>query len=227
MMPIVFAVRNTDLATPLALGLSYTIYDSTWNDTTGDILKPNWANIYSSDDPYFVITSTEKFSNVEGRYKLLWGVHAFNCSRPGGMLSFDAYCINDSRGIWFTTKKGGQTTDLVAATDPNVCGVHSSLTYNVTNTLEIPPSSDFYSFGTCAVLSPTSPWPTPSPCEVQISPAKVSSIKAAGTADACKALEPVVSCPAETNHAAGSFRIEESSWLVVAFGWLACVFRLF
>ncbi|RMJ22163.1 hypothetical protein PHISP_06970 [Aspergillus sp. HF37] len=176
LMPVVFAVQNPFYAEPLDLSLSYRIFDvSTWNDSTSNILEPKWSNITTtSNDPYyFVFDGTQKFSDIEGTWMLLWEVHGLICSESHS--TFTIRGINDANKVWFTTKKGAQQADLIAATDPGTCANTQSFTFNVTGSMDISTSSQFDA-DSCAVLSPTSPWPAPSQCQVEISSAKASSI---------------------------------------------------
>ncbi|RMJ22794.1 hypothetical protein PHISP_06332 [Aspergillus sp. HF37] len=234
-MPVVFAVQNTDLAGVLIKSLSYTIFDTlTWSYYgfggvgTVDLEQSN----LSSSDPYFVFDIARELLATEGIWMLQWKVSGLNCSRSTDPPTFDGRGINDANAVWFTTKKGAPQPDLVAAaTDPSACSErdHSALAYNVTDIVDIPNSSKFRKFDSCAVLSPQSPWPAPSPCQGQMSPAKASNISAAVTSSVCDDLDPLVSCPPKTNRAPRAMRfpggeplVAGSSWLAV--GWLAYVF---
>lgn len=109
---------------------------------------------------------------------------------------------NPSNELWFSTEKGAQDPDLVAATtDPDAYAQSPGFAFNITGTLDVPLRSDLRDdVDSCAVLSTVEPSPAPSPCQVQVSPETASEISAAVTSTACEALDPVVSCsPTETD----------------------------
>lgn len=155
-----------------------------------------------------------------------WGT---NCSGSiESLRTFHAESIVENNGFFFETKKGAQQPNLVAGTDPYACAQSKGFAWNITDIMDVPVSSDYSDSGleSCAGLSPTSPSPAPSPCQVHISSATASSIKAAMTSEACKAVHPVVSCPpTKDNGASGpmKFPFKGTSWWTAAMGWLAYI----
>lgn len=233
LMPIVFAIQNSNLAAPLDPGLSYHIEElgtsSNGTNIISGILDLRWAN-FSSSGPYFAFASTSQLINAEGTWLFSWTLASGNCSGSpeNGTMEFSGH--NQAHFIIFTTKNGSQQPDLVAATEDATCAKTESHTFNVTGILDVPNSigSNYDGRDSCAVLSPASS-PAPNPCGAKVDSVSASSISAALTATACASLHPVVSCPPLTKNAARGavqFSVRGAAWLTATFGWLAYILNI-
>lgn len=211
LFPFVFAVQNPQLAAALNPSISFMTfrtdnYDATITNYEIDLSAAN----FSGSNPYFTHRSTKAFHDAEGVWVIVWEAAAANCSYGSGVDGAVGFSVSrPSRFIIFTTKKGGQQPDLVAATKEDVCGMdytNSTRTFNLTGVIDLKNldpfsalslhGSPFKGRDTCAVLSPSQPHPPSNPCAVKVGSDMAMSISAKLTASACNGdPHPIVSCP--------------------------------
>lgn len=226
LMPIVFAIQNSQLAAPLDFNFQWDISPlGVYNGSSSEsgILDLTWAN-FSGSTLYFAHAATSVL-NVEKAWMFGWSLSSGNCSGSSGIES-SLGGNNQHNFIEFVTRNGAQQPDLVAATTDDTCSNTESYIFNVTGTLEVDPSR-YDGRNSCAVVAPM--WTSAAnPCGARLDASAASSISAAMTHTACAALHPVVSCPTATSAACreAQFLRRESTFLVAAFGWLAYVFML-
>ncbi|KAI4706267.1 hypothetical protein J4E89_009001 [Alternaria sp. Ai002NY15] len=216
-VPIVFAVRNPELATLLGLHLSFQV----WNITNGSIVDEgsfgdhyrdgtlNWTDTSSSDPELVYRHYTEL--NIEGKWMLNWFLRWSNCTYdPLREIHYrDSQGQRFGSGIKFTTKKTAQGIDLVDATKDQSCPGDQGIAVNVVDTTKVTGGS--YGVGEqCAILDNSTV--TPTPCQVKIDAASATSMAVALTASLCsdenlmwveagRAPEPEISCPVDESAA--------------------------
>jgi hypothetical protein len=233
LMPVIFAIQNSQLAASLALSFEWTLNQFGGNDSNNPIangaIDLRSANT-SSGDPYFALGYIYDLVDTETTWSLVWSVSAANCSmygsvtQPGGGVQ--------SNAVFFSTRKGAQQPDLIAATGDNTCSSTESFTFNVTGATYVVPGQDHNKFGNgsaCAELATTLPTPTPNPCGVRINSSAASSISTAVTASACShAVDRArVTCPptataakSDGERTGGSRPAGRMVLLTGFFGWL-------
>ncbi|KAI6090037.1 hypothetical protein F4821DRAFT_230487 [Hypoxylon rubiginosum] len=230
-VPIVFAIRNSQLAAPLDLSFDWNLWNLDNLSAPGagglfDLTNVNFSNV---SDPYFAYEYVTELNVTEARWSLVWSMGSGNCSRPDGATGDDKTAsslsfYNRDRNVRFTTRNGAQQPDLAAAatTDADAC-TDNYFTFNVTGVLDTPLGAKYDGRETCAVLAPTnmSATPTEKLCGFGADASAVSSILAGITATACSSLHPVISCPpdAPSGASAGkgmSFLVTRIAWLEVA-----------
>lgn len=227
-MPVVFALRNAELARHLNPFISYDSYSTpltpngSWIDRSkspGSTHTVRWLNL-SDHEPYFVY----KFHNfaTEGTWNLSWTVswqscdaHDFGAHRPGAFNS-------SASSVAFTIRDDGPPVDLVAATaNDKTCSEEFGVAINVGNiTNEVPYGARSDAGDTCVERAPSSPTPTPSPCLVKIDSAAVASISAAWTDLYCekRRFNPAAECPPPSDNASQRLAVAGAACLAVAFG---------
>ncbi|KAI1475604.1 hypothetical protein F4774DRAFT_396629 [Daldinia eschscholtzii] len=212
--PIVFSIRNPQLASPLDLNLQWDIYrndrplgEGPWTQASKNL---RWVDFSNVSDPYIAYSWTGKL-NVETTWWIRWGVLWGNCSRSPdrytkeGMASTTSFKLKNNV-VEFTTKNGSTELDLASVNRPgdDTCGnvTDTRVTFNVTGVLDTPDPSKYDDRETCAVLAPPSNVTIPPPtrtCGAEIDASTASSILAAITATVCAGLPgPDVSCPPES-----------------------------
>ncbi|KAF2711897.1 hypothetical protein K504DRAFT_489677 [Pleomassaria siparia CBS 279.74] len=216
--PVVFAVQNSELAPALNPRIVFTIMN--WNDKRRTPLTQTydlrWAN-FSSSDPYFEYSALSRFK-VESSWLLTWTVQWNGCTEDSLSRGRRPFTGNYSENsIFFTTRNSTQEVDLIAATNEKDCAGDTGVTMNVTSTLDVPVSIDWYGGETCAVVP--SPAPTSDPCRIKIDSAIASSISSSMTASWCRAslpTDPPISCPSKS--AGQRLAIGRVACLAAAFG---------
>lgn len=218
-MPIVFALQNPTLASPLEATLFWELWEGNNDSSPGSVADGGFelATLdLSSSDPLLLTRSVNTIAYPDGFWTISWSLLFGNCSQPEGK----AQGIMLSNASIFTTSSSGQAPDLVAATSADMCGTAEAYAFNVT------------SFGDlCGVLGPS---PTANPCAATINPAAASSISAAATAEACSPLlhqqNPNVTCPTSTAKpsassadAAGRSRMSAASTLLTLLATLTAI----
>lgn len=184
LFPIIFALQNPQVAVPLDLNIAFKLGrvvgdqgaegSANYSVLEQDNVNFSKANL-STNDPSFILRYSEKVNNTEGQFWVSWGVDNNNCSLsangdPATSLS------SNYRITYYTTAKDAQQPSLV--TKPDICPLIQSVTYNVTEALQLRQSQD-----TCAVTAEPSPPATP--CALSINDTQESSIMASITSTAC------------------------------------------
>ncbi|KAI0111992.1 hypothetical protein F4814DRAFT_424395 [Daldinia grandis] len=209
--PIVFAIRNPQLAEPLDLGFQWDIYKGDQPVTDGPFSSGSkdlqWVNFSNISDPYFVYTYTKKL-NFEDSWWMRWEVVWGNCSKT--LSTIDPVEISFSRRtnvIDFTTKNGAKQLDLATVNmpDDDTCGnvTDTHIALNLTGVLDTPRPSQYDGREICAVLAPPSNVTAPPPtrtCGAEVGASAASSISAAITSRVCAGFptDPNVACPSES-----------------------------
>jgi hypothetical protein len=210
LMPVMFAIQNTPVAVPLDLGLEWELYQLTNGNTVGN-------GLITKSYSYYEYSSFYNLTTLEGTWLLFWTLSSDNCTQfPTNDSSIPGYLQGNT--VIFTTKKGAQATDLVAATADDVCASAESFTFNVTGVEKVSVGSG-NSVTSCAVVAPMSPTSSPNPCAAQLNAMGASRISAALTTSVCTLPSSLVSCPAKS---AGSIegQLGGPIWVVATFGWL-------
>ncbi|KAI1778199.1 hypothetical protein F4818DRAFT_405165 [Hypoxylon cercidicola] len=237
LMPIVFAIRNAQLAAPLDLNFGWTVYnmDDPHGPAIDGYLHLTNVDFSNTSDPYFAFRTTNEFNATEASWYLIWTLSSGNCSRSDASRGDDGVAssisfYNRVNPVSFTTRNGAQQPDLVPS-DDTCASPDSYFTFNVTGILGTPDPAKYDGRDTCAVLAPTNMTasPTAALCGAGIDASAASSISAAITATACAFPNPVVSCPpdATSGAAAGNgmpFLGRRMAWLkTAAFAGLAFI----
>jgi hypothetical protein len=228
-MPIVFAIQNSQLLASLDLSFEWSLSNSSnheYNLASGNLDLINTNS--SSSDPYFAYAITFNITAIEGSWMLTWNSRAVNCSTSPSNSTFGA--VDQRQFVVFTTKIGAQQPDLVAATADDTCAHSESFTYNVTGVIGVIEDPNKYdSRNSCAVIASTQPDHTPNPCGARVDASAASSISAAITHTACAQLHPIVSCPPTKNDGVrreAQLLVKGTIWLTVTFGWLMSILVL-
>ncbi|KAI1660775.1 hypothetical protein F4813DRAFT_348288 [Daldinia decipiens] len=209
--PIVFAIRNPQLAKPLDLSFQWDIYKEDEPVSDGPFSSGNkdlqWVDFSNISDPYFVFTYTKKL-NVEDSWWIRWEVAWRNCSEtPSTLYPVEISFSHRNNVVEFTTKNGTKQLDLASVNTPDdeTCGnvTDTRVTLNVTGSLDTPHPYKYDGRETCAILAPPSNVTAPPPtrtCGVEVGASAASSISAAITSQACTgfATDPNVACPTES-----------------------------
>lgn len=193
LMPIVFALQNPTLASPLEATIFWELWEGNNRSSPGSVIDGGIELRLidlSSSDPLLVTRFVNTIAYPDGFWTLAWSLLINNCSQPQG----SAQSITLSNATIFTTSTSGQAPDLVAATSANMCGTTEALAFDV------------ISFGfACGVLGPN---PTTNPCAATINPVAASSIYAAATSSACslqnRQQNPNVTCATATGKPSAS-----------------------
>ncbi|KAF3061280.1 chitinase [Daldinia childiae] len=229
--PIIFAIRNPQLAEPLVLNFQWDIYkgesplsDGPFSFGSKDL---QWVDFSNISDPYFVYTSTNKL-NFEDSWWIRWSVAWGNCSEsPGTIDPVKTSFSYRNNVVEFTTKNGTRPLDLssVNTADDDTCGnvTDTRVTFNVTGVLDTSFPSRYGGRETCAVLASSSNSTAPPPtrtCGAEVGASAASSILAAITSQACAgfATNPNVACPTESPSSAArgkgaQFLAGSTTWL--------------
>ncbi|KAK8074332.1 hypothetical protein PG994_005231 [Apiospora phragmitis] len=216
-LPIVFAYQNPELARALHARVSVIVrnWDNMGVGGADAQFNLDRANL-SSRDPFLQYDYFQEFG-VEGHWLLTWTVSWDNCTEHSLAQHYGGQRLTThtaSQVIHFSTSKSAPEIDLVAATDNKNCPQdleerqEMGLTFDVTDTLEVPIWADKRAGDHCAEVAESTP--TPSPCRVQIDSAAVSSMAASMTARAC--LYKEVS-PRKGLSAPQTTKARRSSWL--------------
>ncbi|KAK4495278.1 hypothetical protein PRZ48_013607 [Zasmidium cellare] len=171
LMPVVFALRNIALASPLDLSISWTFNERGSIDSGSWDGRQNLTHLNaSSSDPYLYNSFIPSLAGVESQWVLTWILETGNCSGPGlGLTSF----ASQYNHIVFTTRNTSQPPDLGAAASSTTCGKNASSAFNVTAIEEVSLAENFDGQPSCAVLgaSPT----VQGPSGITINPSAASS----------------------------------------------------
>ncbi|KAF3018153.1 hypothetical protein E8E14_009945 [Neopestalotiopsis sp. 37M] len=203
--PVVFAIKNPELASLLSPQFSFTINQwDNWNGTSiptySSKYDVRWKN-YSSD-PLFVY-STFPGLDIEAVWWLTWSVSWGNCTEERYKLktSYDEY----STSLTFTTSSSGQAIDLVAGTESDDCPAKSGVALEVASALDVSVGVNWEGFSDkCPVLADTTPMATP--CEVKIDAATEASMAASLASDVCLGTQ-VVGCGDDDESAGGRLAV--------------------
>ncbi|KAH8705985.1 hypothetical protein BGW36DRAFT_20912 [Talaromyces proteolyticus] len=222
LMPIVFALQNPALASPLVASMSWELWEGNNYTSPGSVTDGGFefATLdFSSNDPFLVTRIVNTLAYPDGFWTLSWSLEIYNCSQS----EHSTQSITVSNATVFTISRSGRAPDLVAATSADMCGTADGYAFNVT------------SFGdTCGVLGSS---PTTNSCAATIDPAAASSIYAAATASACSPLyrpqNPNITCPTSTSKssassadAAGRSRMAAASTLFTLLATLTALIHL-
>ncbi|KAE9376389.1 hypothetical protein N431DRAFT_367431 [Stipitochalara longipes BDJ] len=208
LFPLIFAFQNAPLAPSLDPGFDLQLWDITasngLNTTSYSPSLDLSLTNFSLTDPTYVYTFLTNLKPAN--YRLVWDFGASNCSLEGGAFTYGGGFRDNS--VEFTIQEGAQAMmpDLVTATNSAGCDGIGHFAFNLTGTLDIAIPAQYDNRNTCAVFDEEQPLVQGNPCAVQISSATASSISAAITATACKAVNPVVSCtttPKKSDAASG------------------------
>lgn len=193
LMPLVFAVQNSQAVPSLGLTVGWQIgkIDGSENPLFSGFWGLTSTN-YSSDQ-YYIFTHIQLSNQTKGDFRVPWYVYANNCS------SIDS--TDPSRaGInaTFTLKKRAQQPDLVAATSPETCATMSNQTFDIVGSVPYRNNIGEGGRNSCTVLA--EPSPIASPCALPLDAAQTSIISASITAAACARSNPdlEIGCPQPT-----------------------------
>ena len=198
LMPIVFAVQNPALSSPLLASIFWALLEGDNSTAPGSIvngLLELGVNDPSTSDLLLVTRIVNTVAYPDGVWTLSWSVVVSNCSQPP--VSGEDYntTFSSSSTVFTTSSKSGQPADLVAATTPDTCGTIAGFAFNATSFKD-----------ECGVLQPET---KANPCAAKINSSAASSIYAAATATACLPYathNPNVICPTSTNKPSSASR---------------------
>jgi hypothetical protein len=221
-MPVVFAVRNTELARYLIPSISYSVQNNsgpnreTHRTFRHDLKSTNW----SSHEPYFAYQFWPGFA-TEGRWWLSWTVTWDSCYE-GEKPEFGSYfrglitTNHSDHYVEFAIQNNGQAVDLVAATaNEKTCPPELGVVINVTDQIkEVNAAAGWTGPDTCIAITSSTPTPTPNPCLVKINSAVAASMSASFTSQLCNTFSP--QCPED--NAAQRLAVVGMACLAVSFG---------
>ncbi|KAG7290089.1 hypothetical protein NEMBOFW57_000083 [Staphylotrichum longicolle] len=212
-MPIIFAVQNPGLTQYTHPALEVRIQNrSNPDDGEGKAYyQPLNVTNWSSNETFFAYTIANNFAN-EGNWSVAWDVCWRTCGLEEIRWSFDGTLgrncsrVNRVSGSFFTTRKGGRTVDLVAATanSDSTCISQRRLGYalNITDeVLAISPNESVPGGWPPKCVMATLPEPPLDLdfCRVKIGPALAANISADITARVCEEADPrPSSCPSKS-----------------------------
>ncbi|KAH7109160.1 hypothetical protein B0J13DRAFT_600657 [Dactylonectria estremocensis] len=181
-LPVVFAVRNSDLIRFIASQIHYAIwpYDDRESHVGSGTLELRWAN-FTGSDVFFSYTGNTYDLDTEGIWTLVWRLSWSSCTEDPDS-SYDGMSVysNSTGGsVTFSTNNSSQEADLAAATKNRTCSESEGLTLNVTGALEVARTVKWQGIGTCAVVAASTL--APDPCAVTIDSAAASSISSSIT----------------------------------------------
>ena len=221
LMPIVFAMQNPTLASPLGALIFWELWEGNNRSSPGAVnggLELNLDNL-SFSDPLFVTRFPNTLPYPDGSWTLTWSLQVTNCTAPPKQ-SNDTDAIQLSSTTVFTVSSSGQAPDLVAATSADMCGTAEAYAFDMTSS-----SDECGSPG--GLLGPS---PTTNPCAASIDAAAASSIYAAATAFACSPLElplnPNVTCPTVSAKPSTSSHTTAASTLLALLATLTALIHL-
>ncbi|KAF7554688.1 hypothetical protein G7Z17_g2697 [Cylindrodendrum hubeiense] len=216
-LPVVFAVHNSDLIRFIASQIQYTIwpYDNRDSEVGSGTLELRWAN-FSDSDVFFSYRGSTYDLNTEGTWTLVW--HLFWSSCEVAENDYDGMSLhsNDTGGsVTFSTNNSSQKADLVADTKNRTCSASEGLALNVTDSLEVELGvrADWHGIPTCAVVDAITL--APDPCAITINSATASSISSSITSRVCKYKElwdPPISCPSDDDDESTAQRFTVGGW---------------
>lgn len=182
LMPVVFAVQNPALASPLDLLIEWTAFEY-GSDSRNGTQQIGLSNLNAStSNPYFVTSYISSLSGIESTWVFNWVLTTGNCSQTGGHATYD----NQVEYVVFTTNQTSPAPDLEGATSAATCAMSPAQAFNVT-AVEFAPQGYGNGVSSCAVLGPS---PTAAnPCAAAIDSSAASSITAAISLSRCSATE--------------------------------------
>lgn len=225
--PIIFGFQNPSIALFLNPIILVTVWDR--GNMKNSVLTMSYdlkgAN-FSSGDPHLAHSGFTRF-NKEGTWMLTWTVDWDSCTKDAlESPSHSRPIVNNvtDNSVIFTTRGSSQEVDLVSSTNNKDCDETEGLTFNVTDTLNVPSRVDWSGGETCAVVALSAP--KPDPCRIKIDSAAASSIFAAATAQICAGTSPPISCPQEDGDANAGQRLVVGGIVCLAAGFGA-IFHVF
>lgn len=237
-MPIIFAVQNPGLTQYTHPGLEVLIQNIS-NPDEGEgkaFYQPLNVTNWSTNETFFAYTIADNFAN-EGNWTVAFGVCWSTCGLEKIHWSFDGTLGRNCSGTRvsgssFTTRKGGRTVDLVAATSnsDSTCVSRRGLGFAINITDEVLPISPNERVPggwppKCVMATLPEPRLDLDFCRVKIEPALAANISADITAHACAGANPPSSCPSKsaassrrpTAAAAGSCFMAAAIWGAIGF----------
>lgn len=238
-LPVVFAVRNPQVARLLHPDLRYTIYsiDEPGSEIFYHAMDRVDLNLPSNDSTYLWYEGNVGRFLTEGRWVFQWGWQADNCSKTDDpKFQDEPFTPWPSEKVYrgfhlktktlvpyfiFTIAKNGTVADLSTLTGPDRCADADALAFSIEAQMDIPQEMDA-GYRTKCGRFPDGPTPIPSPCQVTVNAETVSSISSAITSTECKRLAPrITSCPPEDEDSAGScLAARHALGFAVLCGWL-------
>jgi hypothetical protein len=223
-LPVVFAFQNAQQARYLNPTIQYLMWnlqtDNTSFTLSHDLGWKNWT-----EDTYLA-HEVMSFSGKESRYKVSWTLNWDSCDEDAFENPDRIPRMIHNRTTWatyFTIDNSAPKVDLVAATANKACPGEYGVIINVTDkTMKV--LSDVQWSGkarnndTCAVVSNSTPTPTPDPCLVHIDKAAVASIEASITARICCGIDPPEYCLENKKNAATQLAVAGVSCLLTVVG---------
>ncbi|TWU70441.1 hypothetical protein ED733_000323 [Metarhizium rileyi] len=176
--PIVFAIQNFHASRAVAFGFQFKIIDeptrlSVIQDGFFDLRQANYSK--DASDLHFVYDFTTGLNNTEGNWILVWEIFGNNCTTVGKNDRLKLGGIYKRKFTFFSTKKGAQQPDLVAATKDGNCENATAFAYNITELRNVSEKNwPFIEQDVCPFVA--SATPTPQPCLAKIDATKASSI---------------------------------------------------
>ena len=208
-IPILFAVRNSPLAVPLAMSIGWTLWESSPNKTMMDSgSRPLLCDALGQTDPFFTAERVDpaKTTNYEATWVLLWSVQSQNCSGSGISQ------LLQLQQLTFTTQKGAQEPDVLQGTA--ACARSPGVTFNVTDTVPVLTSQNMGQ-GECNVLAPGPP-PAADVCALAIGPSVAAIMNKTADQLFCYSVTSTAT-PTPSTNAAGpgpaAAHVAGSTWL--------------
>ncbi|GKZ37252.1 hypothetical protein AbraIFM66950_008709 [Aspergillus brasiliensis] len=200
LMPIVFALQNPSLASPLEATIYWGLREGNNWSAPGSITDAGFELFTlnaTSSGPHFVTSFVNTLAYPDGPWTFTWTLQITNCSlaeTASCLGSESANCslaynpnkaITVNNAILFNVSQSGQAPNLQAASSSDMCDTMEAYAFNVTSTTE-----------ECGFLGPS---PTTNPCAATVNASAASSIWAAATAYACDprvhSQYPNITCP--------------------------------
>lgn len=194
LLPVVFAIQNTAVASQLNLRLSYRVFPYGQPNATTDYEQIRLNGVPPNETTAYVNSFVGGLLDEEGTWEFYWQLRWNNCTAgDGGDTDFARDTEEPVNHFVFTTHKDGSKPDLVAASGGDKCGDTQGIGFEVQDVIHVPPPYNADQLTSCANIAV--PTPTPTPCSASMATDAAESISASITHAACLAATPLIECP--------------------------------
>ncbi|KOS19723.1 hypothetical protein ESCO_001357 [Escovopsis weberi] len=233
-MPIVFALKNPELAGILKPSISFDVWGSNSTKNLGDRWYLRWAN-FSSSDPFFYYHGFTHY-NTNDHWTIDWRFEWDSCVlKPYARGNMEIISNSTGGRVEFTTSKSvsGGVMDLIAALqDSSSCSSSGAMSpggvaINITGTMQA--GVDWRQTGgdTCAHVANKFSTLTLSQCGAKNDAAAATSIASWVTEKVCLATDAPLSCLSLESSGAQRLTVGSVACLAAALGGMAYLLRFF
>ena len=175
-MPVVFAIQNSAIATPLDIYITWNVYQLDGNASSTGFIDLRQTN-FTGADPFFVAGYAQRVNGTKGHWAAAWDMSFTNCSIS--MQSWgENYTTVKQNVAWsnveFTTKPDAPAPNL--AQSPGACVNGSKgVVIDIAETLPLYSIGDNNGHYACHVLA-SPPTVSGNSCSVAVNETTASSI---------------------------------------------------